>query len=69
MIVLCSAAILASGCATSHSHATAWEYEIIERADTVQLQREINTAASDGWIVVSAGGSSSVFAVLKRAKK
>src|SRR6516165_3210669 len=26
MIALCSAAILVSGCATSHSHATAWEY-------------------------------------------
>jgi hypothetical protein len=77
MIVLCSAAILASGCATSHNHATAWEYEVVQGqigdASPGGLQAVINKAADDGWMVVSASSrpdaGSYGFVVMKRAKK
>ncbi len=77
MIVLCSAAILASGCATSHNHATAWEYKVVQGqigdASPNGLQTVINMAADDGWVVVSASSENHSgdygFVVLKRAKK
>jgi hypothetical protein len=75
MIVLCSAAILMSGCVTSHSHSTAWEYKVLHEMGATGIERELNQLASDGWVVVSAnsapeGGPSStwVLVILKRHK-
>jgi hypothetical protein len=52
MIVLCSAAILASGCATSHSCASAWEY----KSDTTYPEAVGDTVSKmgqQGWKFVS----------------
>ena len=55
IIVLCSVAILASGCATSHSHSAAWEYKVVELDDYPgKLEAKLNGLASEGWVVVSA---------------
>jgi hypothetical protein len=71
MIVLTSVAILGGGCATSHSHTTDWEYKVVSGKFNLPLEQEINKAAADGWVLVSAGGQTDAygFAVLKRHKK
>ena len=71
MIVLCSAAILASGCATSHRHAVTYEYGFVQGRIADQLQDRINKAAADGWQVVTVQGQLDTvgYAVIKRAKK
>ena len=76
MIVMCSAALLMSGCATSHSHSTAWEYKVLHENVGSGIETELNQLASDGWVVVSAtsaneGGppsSTYVLVILKRHK-
>jgi hypothetical protein len=75
MIVLCSAALLMSGCATSHSHSTAWEYKVLHYPGAAGIEGALNQLASDGWVVVSAnaaaeGGPPStwVLVILKRHK-
>jgi hypothetical protein len=71
MIVLCSAAIFLSGCATSHTHATAWEYKVVSGQFDGPLQAEINKAADDGWVLVSSSSKTPDygFAVMKRKKQ
>ena len=55
MIILCSAAMFLSGCSTSHPHATAWEYKVVEMNDySGKLEAKLNELASEGWVVVSA---------------
>ena len=74
MIVLCSAAILVSGCATSHSHSTAWEYKVFDGYMPSDLENRLNHLGSEGWVVVSSSSSVSppnspqVLIILKRHK-
>ena len=74
MVVLCSAAILASGCATSHSHAAAWEYKVLSGNFEYATEKQLNELAGEGWVVVSAsstvqpGMSPQAFVILKRRK-
>ena len=70
--VLVVTALAFSGCATSHSAATAWEYKVVSASYNPGLEQAINEAAKQGWEFVSAsnqGESSSSFAVLRRPKK
>ena len=57
MIVLCSAAILASGCATSHSSAMAWDYK-----STYTYPEAVGDVVADlgkeGWSFVSMSAAS-----------
>jgi hypothetical protein len=57
MIVLCSAAILASGYATSHSCASAWEYK---SATTYPegVDGQVTAFAKQGWSFVAMTGAS-----------
>ena len=71
-LIMATGTLLLAGCTTYHHTSTAWEYEIIERADNVALQTALNKAADDGWVFVSTaaqGSNSGVYAVMKRAKK
>jgi len=70
MIVLCSAAIFVSGCATSHSHATTWEYKVVSSQFAV-FEAAINNAAAEGWVLVSVTSKDNMvgIAVMKRAKQ
>ena len=77
-IALCSAALLVSGCATSNSNATAWEYKVVGVDDyTGKLQSKLNELAGEGWVVVSVSTSLRdqtgqvpySYVVLKRHKK
>jgi len=54
MICSVSAALLASGCATSQFHASSWEYKAIEVEDYKNnLETRLNNFANQGWMVVS----------------
>lgn len=72
MMVLCSAAILVSGCATSHSHKNAWEYKVLNERVSKDIEKHLNQLASDGWVVVSSSISGEpnttpiVLVILKR---
>jgi hypothetical protein len=71
MVVMCSAAVLVSGCATSHSHAS-WEYKVVTGPIGSGIQTEINKAAADGWVLVSSSGTgntSDAYAVMNRVNK
>lgn len=57
MMVLCSAAILASGCASAHSHATAWEYKVVDGYVSADIESKINALGHDGWVVVSSASA------------
>jgi hypothetical protein len=57
MIVLCSVAILFSGCATSHLGANAWEY----RSETTipnNVAGEVSRLGQEGWHFVSMAAAS-----------
>jgi hypothetical protein len=72
LTVLCGAAMIASGCATSHSNSRAWEYKVVSGYIAGGLQSAINKAAEDGWVLVSSSGTgntSDAYAVMKRVKK
>jgi hypothetical protein len=74
MIVLCSAAILVSGCASSHTHSAAWDYKVVEGYVATAVEKQLNQLASEGWIVVSSSSSVDsnmsyrVLVILKRHK-
>jgi outer membrane lipoprotein-sorting protein len=74
MIALCSAAMFLSGCATSHSHATAWEYKTLHAYVPADIEKQLNQLASEGWIVVSSSSAAegnntpAVLVILKRHK-
>lgn len=71
IIVLCSTTIFISGCATSYSHDTAWEYKVVSGQFDGPLAATINKAADDGWVLVSSSSKTPDYgyAVMKRAKK
>jgi outer membrane lipoprotein-sorting protein len=52
LIALCSATVLISGCATSHTSATAWEYKT-DAAWVNDVSSEIAKFGQDGWRLVS----------------
>jgi len=74
MAILCSAAILASGCATSHSRDTAWDYKVVEGYVASDIEKTLNHLGGDGWVVVSSSNASDanhpvhVLVILKRHK-
>ena len=75
MIVLCSAAILASGCATSQCHDTAWDYKVVQTHSGGHMEQELNRLSADGWIVVSSSAmqepsvsAPTIVVILKRHK-
>ena len=57
MIVLCSAAILTSGCATSPSCASAWEYKS-QTTYPEAVGVEITRFGQQGWSFVSMSAAS-----------
>jgi len=67
MMALTSATLVVSGCATSHSHATVWEYKIVYGVSAQALVEKINKEAAEGWVLASVSGFD--FAVMKRPKK
>jgi hypothetical protein len=75
MIVLCSAAMLASGCATCHTHSKAWDYKVVEGDSPGAVEAALSKLGSDGWIVVSSSSampqtsmSPEIVVILKRHK-
>jgi hypothetical protein len=78
MMTLCSAAILLSGCATSHKHGSAPEYKVLAGNYTAKaMETNLNELARDGWVVVSVSNAagettqspSYTYIVLKRVNK
>jgi hypothetical protein len=74
MTVLWSAALLVSGCATSHSHSATWEYKVLEGYAPSGIEKELNKLGGDGWVVVSSTATAEspnpprVLVILKRHK-
>jgi hypothetical protein len=74
MPVVCSAAIFVSGCATSHSLATAWDYKVLQAYVSADIEKQLNQLASEGWAVVSSSSAAEgnntprVLVILKRHK-
>ena len=49
--------------------ATQWEYKVIIYEGSDKVEKELNTAGSDGWEAVAASGDTmSCFVILKRQK-
>ena len=46
MMALCSATLLLSGCATSHSHSTAWDYKVFQAFVTNDIEKQLNQLGS-----------------------
>ncbi len=71
ILVLSSAALFLTGCATSHSHAKAWDYKTIQ-CYVVDLEKKLKQAGEEGWLVVSSTSPSEssgvVVVILKRDK-
>jgi hypothetical protein len=74
-IVLFSAAILASGCATSHYHSTAWDYKVVEGNSASVIEESLRKLGNQGWVVVSSSSAydpncaaPTVTVILKRNK-
>ena len=73
MIVLCSAAILVSGCATPHSH-TAWDYKVVQGDVASDIESRLKQLGSEGWVVASSssvvtpGNAPETLVILKRRK-
>ena len=52
LVALCSTAILTSGCATSHTDKTVWEYRVVSAASTNKEQL-FNQLGGEGWTLVA----------------
>lgn len=71
----CGAALMFSGCASSHSRTVAWEYKVLDAYTTSNIEKTLNALAQDGWIVVTSsasvesGNTPRVQVILKRQKK
>jgi hypothetical protein len=72
IITLTATILVSAGCATPHSD-RALEYKVVTAPiGGGLLQKEINKAAADGWVVVSTSGTgntSDAYVVMKRAKQ
>ena len=83
MLASCVIVALMAGCATqnpgtavgptpaaSPGGTTAWEYKVVSGQFNAALEKEINKAAADGWVLVAASSQDSNwgFAVMKRPK-
>ncbi len=66
MIILFSATLLVSGCVTSHTHAAAWIYKVVD-PQMQERDQVLNQLGSEGWILVTADPHGGY--VFKRAKK
>jgi len=70
-LVAVTALLLFTGCAST-SHTTAWEYRWITPSRS-SFQKELNTAAQDGWELVSASpdanAAEAMSAILRRPKR
>lgn len=58
LTILCSVAILVSGCATPHSHPNTWEYKSATTYPEA-VGAEINRLSQEGWKFVSMTGTKS----------
>ena len=57
IMAVCSAAILLSGCATSHKHSSAPEYKVLAgNYYAKDMEKNLNDLAKEGWTVVSLSG-------------
>jgi hypothetical protein len=79
-IILASGLFIAAGCASPRHASTTWEYRVIRcAADASNLQDQLNTAAADGFTLVSImptetlpgelNSPQKTIVILKRAKK
>ncbi|MBL9170838.1 MAG: hypothetical protein JNN07_24110 [Verrucomicrobiales bacterium] len=70
--LVCSAALLFSGCASSSSHSAAFEYKVLEVYSAKSLEQKLNTLSREGWVFVSSsqekeGGNVKTTVILKKA--
>lgn len=65
--LLIATLVLGSGCATSHSHSTAWEYKVIPNPPFEKRESVFNDLGKDGWILVGSDAGNTFY--FKRAKR
>ena len=72
ILLACVIALVFTGCASTKGHSSIWEYKVIvATSGAVQLEREINKAATEGWefVATSSYGEAMPLAVFRRPKK
>jgi hypothetical protein len=64
-------ALVVTGCASTNSHSTAWEYKVVVAKGPDAFEQAINNATVDGWEFVSTStyGDATPLAVMRRPKK
>ena len=71
MVLLCSTAIIAGGCASSPA-SKAWDYMVLQGYNPSDIERQLKKAGDEGWVAVSstspAGSGGQVVVILKRPK-
>ena len=65
--LLTTVLVLGSGCATSHSHLTAWEYKVVPNPPFAKRESLFNDLGKEGWVLVGPGQNDDFY--FKRPKK
>jgi hypothetical protein len=72
MVLLCSAAIIVCGCAST-TPPKAWDYKVLQGYVASDIEGQLKKAGDEGWVAVSstspAGSAGQVFVILKRPKR
>jgi hypothetical protein len=67
IMLLIVALVFSSGCATSHSHSTAWEYKVLPNPPFEKRESAFNELGKDRWVLVGADARDVFY--FKRAKR